>query len=342
MKKFTKLISVLLTTSLVLAGCGNSSSNTQTSATEPVTLRMSYSLTAGSPCDVAAQKFKEIVAEKTDGRINIELYPNCGLSGGDLVKAFEMLISGDIDIHGSSPVTAANFDSRYYAFWLPWLFDDVDSLQNALDSGLTDEVSSWSEDNNMKVLSIAYAGARQLSNSKHEVATLDDMKNLVIRVPAVNMFIDMFKELGASPVAMDFSEVYTASQQGTIDGQENPLTTYASAALNEVQKYVTIYDMVYDTTIWFMNDDKFASFSPEDQAILSESAHEAAQYYKELVLEQDADLEKSLAEDGVTITHLTEEQLAPFREKANKIYDNYRDVIGADVVDKFMEYAGKK
>ena len=91
-----------------------------------------------------------------------------------------------------------------------------------------------------------------------------------------------------------------------------------------------------------MNDDKFSSFSPEDQAILSESAHEAAQYYKELVLEQDADLEKSLAEDGVTITRLTEEQLAPFREKANKIYDNYRDVIGADVVDKFMEYAGKK
>ena len=87
MKKFSKLISVLLTTSLVLAGCGNTSSNTQTSSTDPVTLRMSYSLTAGSPCDVAAQKFKEIVAEKTDGRINIELYPNCGLSGGDLVKA---------------------------------------------------------------------------------------------------------------------------------------------------------------------------------------------------------------------------------------------------------------
>ena len=176
---------------------------------------------------------------------------------------------------------------------------------------------------------------RQLSNSKREVKTVEDMKDLVIRIPSVNMFIDMFKELGASPVAMDFSEVYTASQQGTIDGQENPLSTYASAALNEVQKYVTIYDMVYDTTIWFMNSDKFSSFSQEDQAILTECAEEAAVYYKELVIEEDS------ADEGVTVTRLTEEELAPFREKAEKIYEEYRDVIGADVVDSFMAYAGK-
>mgnify|MGYP002545184148 FL=1 len=338
MKKLVKLISAALISTLCIAGCSNAG---QVSSDKPVTLRMSYSLTANSPCDVAAQKFKELVSERTEGRINIELYPNCGLSGGDLVKAFEMLISGDIDIHGSSPVTAANFDTRFNAFWLPWLFDDVDTLQAAIDGGLTEEVSSWSEENNMKVLSIAYAGARQLSNSKREVKTVEDMKDLVIRIPSVNMFIDMFKELGASPVAMDFSEVYTASQQGTIDGQENPLSTYASAALNEVQKYVTIYDMVYDTTIWFMNSDKFSSFSQEDQAILTECAEEAAVYYKELVIEEDSALEKSLADEGVTVTRLTEEELAPFREKAEKIYEEYRDVIGADVVDSFMAYAGK-
>ncbi len=338
MKKLVKLISAALISTLCIAGCSNTG---QVSSDKPVTLRMSYSLTANSPCDVAAQKFKELVSERTEGRINIELYPNCGLSGGDLVKAFEMLISGDIDIHGSSPVTAANFDTRFNAFWLPWLFDDVDTLQAAIDGGLTEEVSSWSEENNMKVLSIAYAGARQLSNSKREVKTVEDMKDLVIRIPSVNMFIDMFKELGASPVAMDFSEVYTASQQGTIDGQENPLSTYASAALNEVQKYVTIYDMVYDTTIWFMNSDKFSSFSQEDQAILTECAEEAAVYYKELVIEEDSALEKSLADEGVTVTRLTEEELAPFREKAEKIYEEYRDVIGADVVDSFMAYAGK-
>lgn len=331
-----------LIAALCVSGCSSGSGDAKMdSGGETITLRMSYSLTPGSPCDLAAQQFKADVAEKTDGRINIELYPNCGLSGGDLVKAFEMLISGDIDIHGSSPVTAANFDGRFNAFWLPWLFDDVESLQNALDSGLKEDVSSWSEEKNMKVLSIAYAGARQLSNSKREVTSLEDMKGLVIRVPAVNMFIDMFKELGASPVAMDFSEVYTASQQGTIDGQENPLTTYASAALNEVQKYVTIYDMVYDTTIWFMNNDKFNSLSEEDQAILTECADSAAIYYKELVLEQDAELEESLADSGVKVTRLTEEQLAPFREKANGVYGKYKDVIGAEVVDSFMAYAGK-
>lgn len=341
MKKFKKIISAAIITTLCLAGCSSSGSTSETSSDGPVTLRMSYSLTANSPCDVAAQKFKELVSERTDGRINIELYPNCGLSGGDLVKAFEMLIAGDIDIHGSSPVTAANFDTRFNAFWLPWLFDDVDTLQAAIDGGLTEEVSTWSEENNMKVLSIAYAGARQLSNSKREVKTVDDMKDLVIRVPSVNMFIDMFKELGASPVAMDFSEVYTASQQGTIDGQENPLSTYASAALNEVQKYVTLYDMVYDTTIWFMNDEKFNSFSAEDQAVLTECAQEAAIYYKELVLEEDSALEESLVDEGVTVTRLTDEELAPFREKAETIYEEYRDVIGADVVDSFLTYAGK-
>ena len=99
--------------------------------------------------------------------------------------------------------------------------------------------------------------------------------------------------------------------------------------------------MVYDTTIWFMNSDKFSSFSQEDQAILTECAEEAAVYYKELVIEEDSALEKSLADEGVTVTRLTEEELAPFREKAEKIYEEYRDVIGADVVDSFMAYAGK-
>ena len=346
MKKFKKLLSIALISVLCIAGCSSGDSTTttdgaDTASGESITLRMSYSLPPNSPCDVAAQQFKELVSERTDGRINIELYPNCGLSGGDLVKAFEMLIAGDIDIHGSSPVTAANFDPRFNAFWLPWLFDDVDSLQAAIDGGMTDEVSSWSEERNMKVLCIAYAGARQLSNSKREVRTVEDMEGLVIRVPSVNMFIDMFQELGASPVAMDFSEVYTASQQGTIDGQENPLSTYASAALDEVQPYVTLYDMVYDTTIWFMNNEKFNSLSAEDQAAITESAKEAADYYDELSIEEDTALEQSLVEEGVTVTDLTEEELAPFRERAEKIYEDYRDVIGADVVDSFLAYAGK-
>ena len=99
--------------------------------------------------------------------------------------------------------------------------------------------------------------------------------------------------------------------------------------------------MVYDTTIWFMNNEKFSGLSAEDQAILTECAAEAADYYDQLSIEEDDALVQSLSEEGVTITDLTEEELAPFREKAEVIYENYRDVIGADVVDSFLAYAGK-
>lgn len=348
MKNFKRSISIMLVFIMAIAlltACGQTkapSSSGGESGEKEIILRMSYSLPSNSPNDIAAQKFSELVSEATGGRIKIELHPNCGLSGGDLVKAFEMLIAGDIDIHGSAPITAANFDPRFNAFWLPWLFDDVDSLLSALDNGLIDLASSWSEEKGMMVLTCSYAGSRQLSNSKRDVKTVDDMKDLVIRVPAVNMFIDMFTELGSSPVAMDFSEVYTASQQGTIDGQENPLSTYASATLYEVQKHVTMYNMVLDTTFWFMNSKKFNSLSEEDQKILLDSAKEASEYYKELVLEQDAALEKSLAEEhGVTVTYLTDEELQPFRDKAKVVYEKYGPIIGQDIVDTFLELAGK-
>lgn len=343
-----KLLCLILSIAMVisLVACGETSNGDSTPDTKDsqgkVTLRFSYSLPAGSPCDIAAKSMADAVSEKTDGRITIETYPNCGLSGGDLVKAFEMLVEGDIDIHGSSPFTAGNFDPRYYVMWLPWLFDSVDQLEAALDNGLKDELNSWAQEKGMTILTTCYAGARQLSNSKHEVTCVDDMKNLIIRVPGASMFIDTFNALGAAPVAMDFSEVYTAAQQGTIDGQENPLSTYASAALQEVQPYITMYNMVYDTTIFYMNSDKFNSLSAEDQAILRECASEAGILYRDTVIETDESLAESLSKDyGVTVTYLSDEQLATFQSAVTDIYEKYKSVIGEDVVSTVLKLAGK-
>ncbi len=351
-------IALVLVMVFALAACGGGKSSQSASSApasssssaaapapakaDPVVLRFSYSLPSGSPCDQAAQAMAAAVAEKTDGRITIETYPNCGLSGGDLVKAFEMLVSGDIDIHGSSPFTAGNFDGRYFVMWLPWLFNDREALESALDGGLSDLLNTWAKEKGMTILTTCYAGARELSNSVREVKTVDDIKGLVIRVPGASMFIDTFNALGAAPVAMDFSEVYTASQQGTIDGQENPLSTYYSAALQEVQKYITMYNMVYDTTIFYMNSAKFNSLSAEDQQILLECAKEAGIQYRDNVIATDEALASSLVDEyGCTVTYLTDEELKTFQDAVTPIYEQYKSVIGEDVVTEVLKLAGK-
>jgi len=307
----------------------------------PTILHMSYSLPSDSPCDFAAKKFGELLKERSNGRIILETYPNCALSSGDLVKAFEMVQLGSIDIHGSSPITFSNFDKRFSVFWLPWLFPDEKTLLKVLSSGLMDEVDSWCKEKNTMLLAIGNGGARQISNSVHEIRNPKDLKHSKIRVPKVQMFVELYKLLGANPVAMDFSEVYTSLQQKTIDGQENPLSTIYAAKLYEVQKYITIWNYVRDQIIWIMNAKSFESFDNETQELILECAREGMKYNNEMMVQMEKEMMVKLENKGCKITVLSPEEIDVFYKMALPIYKSYEPIIGKDIVDKFVRASRK-
>ena len=344
MKKFVKkAVSLLLVSGMALSaaacgGSGSSSSGAEGGSSEKkVTLNMSHTQAPNSVSDLTAQEFAKLVDEKSNGTVEVKIYTNCGLSGGDLTKAIEMVQTGDIDIHSCAPANIANFDKRFYVFWLPYLFNTEEDLINKCSSDeFKTAINEWCGGLNMTMLGINNAGARQISNSKKEITTPDDLKGLNIRVPGANVFIDLYKDyFGANPTAMDFSEVYTALQQGTIDAQENPISVFASSKLNEVQDYVTLWDGVRDTTIWVMNTKKLESLSDEQKAAVEEAAQEALQWGNDYLAENESKIIEELKEGGTVITELTDAQKEAFKTASAGIYDKYAEELGQDVIDLF-------
>lgn len=321
----------ILTLSLI--GCGRSGD----SGKKPVTIRMSHTQAPNSVSDLTAKEFARLVSEKSEGKIKVDIYSNCGLSGGDLTKAIEMVQTGDIDIHSCAPANIASFDKKFYVFWLPYLFPSVEDLVNATQNeAITSEVNAWCSPMNMTMLGINNAGARQITNSVKAIKLPEDLKGMNIRVPGANVFIDLYKNyFGANPTAMDFSEVYTALQQGTIDGQENPISVFASSKLNEVQKYVTLWDGVRDTTIWVMNKKRLEGLTPENQAIVQECAAEALEWGNNYLAENEEKIIHDLEANGTIFTRLTDSQIQAFKNASAPIYDRYAAQIGQDVIDLF-------
>lgn len=324
------LVSVMILSLVGCSGSGNSDDKV-------VTIRMSHTQAPNSVSDLTAKEFARLVSERSQGKIKVDIYSNCGLSGGDLTKAIEMVQTGDIDIHSAAPANIANFDAKFYVFWLPYLFPTIDDLVNATkDEAIIAEVNSWLSPMNMTMLGLNNAGSRQITNSKKEIKAPEDLKGMNIRVPGANLFIDLYKNyFGANPTAMDFSEVYTALQQGTIDGQENPISVFSSSKLNEVQNYVTLWDGVRDTTIWVMNNKRLEGLTPEDKAIIEESAIEAMEWGNGYLAENEENIIKELEEGGTVFTRLTDSEIQVFKDASAPIYEQYADEIGQEVIDLF-------
>ncbi len=309
------------------------------SAREVRVIKFSHTQSPGSVSDLAAMEFKKYVEEASGGTLRVDIFSNCGLSGSDLTKALELTQTGNIDIHSCAPANIANYDPRFYAFWLPFLFPDQESLLKFCSSEkVQKEVNKWCNAIEMEMLGINNAGSRQISNSKKELRTPEDLHGMNIRVPGANVFISLYRDYyGANPTAMDFSEVYTSLQQGAIDGQENPIAVYASSKFDEVQKYVTLWDGVRDTTIWVMSSKTLERLTPEQERIVRESAVKALQWGNDYLAAAEDSIIENLKTKGVIFTYLSPEQKNAFRDQAAGIYDQYKDTIGADVIELFTK-----
>lgn len=320
---------VLAVCALLMTGCDGGSDVT--------VIKFSHTQNPGSASDLAALEFKKYVEEASGGTMRVDIFSNCGLSGGDLTKAIELTQTGNIDIHSCAPANIANYDPRFYAFWLPFLFPSQENLLKFCSSPKVHaEVNKWCNAIETEMLGINNAGSRQISTSKGEIRTPEDLRGMNIRVPGANVFITLYRDYyGANPTAMDFSEVYTSLQQGTIDGQENPIAVFASSKFEEVQPYVTLWDGVRDTTIWIMSSATLEKLTPEQEQIVRESAARALQWGNEYLAASEDGIIEDLKAKGVTFTYLSPEEKDAFREKAAGIYDDYRDSIGADVIDLF-------
>lgn len=336
-KKVLSIVIILVLAVAMLSGCGSKTQSTGSSESQKqkIELKMSVTTSDSSTWTKGAKKFAELVSQKTNGRVTIKVYPNEQLSGGNQGKGVEMLRNGAIDLSFHSNIIYSIMDERFGVISLPWLLPDYETVDSKLKGKGGEAINKILDEIGIVGLGFGENGFRQLTNSKKNVTKPEDMQGLKIRIPGIKMYISLFKALGADPVAMNFSEVFTALQQKAIDGQENPTDVISSSKLYEVQKYMTIWNYSYDSIILGMNKKKFESLDDEAKKAIQEAAKEACEYQVKLNRELAQEQIKMFKEKGMEITEISPDVIKQFKEKVQPVYKEYEPIIGKELIDSF-------
>lgn len=278
-----------------------------------------------------AEEFARILDEESDGRMQVNIVTNEQLSGGDPAAGVEQLMDGEKAFSLNSTIIYAGLDERWGAVNAPFLYTDL----NQVDANRDRIVEAYQElgaEAGVQVLGLAESGFRQITNSVRPITAPEDLDAIKMRIPGIGLFTDVYRELGANPTTMNWSEVFTALQQGTIEGQENPIDIIYSSGLEEVQDHLSIWNYVYDPLVFGMNKDMYEGLSDEDRAIVDDAAAQAV----ELQITNNREKEAGQLEElrgTMEVVDLTPEQVAAFEEAVQPLRDTYRDRWGADLVD---------
>lgn len=340
MKKLFALI-LALAMCMSLAACGNDGNTAQNGGDseggfEKTSIKISYSTGDQGMDGIAANKLKELVAEKTDGAVTIECYGNAQLAGGDMDRMLELLIQGGgYDLCILSEAVMESVNPNFYILESPFVFSSYEDAYNLLDSDKGHEwITNEFAANDLTYLGSLGNGILQMTNSKHPIKTPSDMSDVRFRVYGDND-MRLIKALGGDAFVMSFAELYSALQQGTVDGQINGLQTMASANLQEVQKYCTMLNMSLSTYHIVANSNAFNSYSPELQEVIRECATEAAQYARDYLTSQENDLRTKFEESGMEFYDPTEEELAEFKALAMPVLKDNLSNVSQETIEVF-------
>jgi tripartite ATP-independent transporter DctP family solute receptor len=289
------------------------------------------------PWGLGAERWAQLVKERSGGKINMKVYPGASLVGGDQTKEFTAMRQGVIDMAVGSTINWSPQVRELNLFSLPFLMPDHKAIDAITAGDPGKKLFELIASKDVMPLAWGENGFRELSNSKREVRKPDDLKGLKIRVVGSPLFNETFTALGANPTQMSWADAQPALSTGAVDGQENPLTIFTVAKLHTVgQKYVTLWGYVADPLIYSVNKQVWSSFSPEDQKIVQQAAVEAAQHNKELarkgITASDPSTLKEIEGLGVAIARLSEAEIKAFRDATRPVYDKWKSQIGNDLV----------
>lgn len=336
MKKILATILVLALTFLLVA-CGGTTEVAPKEEAQEIVIKAAHVEVEDRAMHQALVKFGEFIGEESGGVLKLEIYPNGEL--GDDTDVVEAIALGTVQmtVPGSAVFTA--YDEKFSVMNLPYLFSSKEKMDAAFTGEFGDLIGGWMEEYGFINLGYNYDGARCMSNNIRPINTPEDMKGIKFRVMDSALYIDMFKMLGANPTPMGFSEVYTALQQGVIDGQDNPAGLTYGSKFYENLKYFSVTQHVYANCPVIIGADFFNGLDEEYQNIIREGAKvylEDWQRSEESAAE--AGYITAMEEAGVIVNTVSEENMLKFKEAVKPLYDSYREKLGDEIMDQVMEY----
>lgn len=296
------------------------------------TIKFGIGLSETSPQYYSVQYFQKILDKRTAGKLKVNIFPNSQV--GDDKQMMSALQAGSLDMTYPSTSPATTLVPELRLFDLPFLFPKAEDADKVLDGPIGKEMLAKFDGTGIKALAWAENGYRQLTNSKTAVSSPKDVKGLRIRVMENPIQVDIWKTLGANPTSMAFGEVFSALQQGVVDGQENPWSTIYSSKFNEVQKYASDTRHVYTPFIIMMSQKMWDSLSPQCQGVVQDAANATRDYDRVINREYQDYAKAQLKAGGMQITDLSPDQLKAFQAATKPVYDKWGPQIGAALVKR--------
>ncbi|AWI74278.1 C4-dicarboxylate ABC transporter [Parazoarcus communis] len=291
---------------------------TSSAAWSQTVLRLSHNAAPGNPKAEASLKFAELVAQKTGGRVKVEVGGSAQF--GDDAESLTNMRLGTMAFSANSQGTTSNIVPEFGLLGLPFLFRDLEHAYKVVDGPVGEKLGEYADKKGLVLLALWDNGIRQVSNNVRPITKPDDLAGVKLRTPPDPMTLSIFKSLGANPAPLAFSELYIALQQGVFDGQENPLMNIYSSKLFEVQKYISLTGHKYEATPLLASKMIFGTLSKDDQKAVREAAVEAGTLNRNMSLAADADLRKKLADAGVQLNTVDQ---APFVAQTKPVYDEW-------------------
>ncbi len=311
---------------------------------EETTWNFACSTTETSTWAEGGRKFGELMEKATGGKVKVNVYAADQLTNGNQSEGIQALMNGDpVQISMHSNLIYSAFDPRFNVVSLPFIYDSVEDADAKFDGEAGDKMKEILSEYGLHCMGIAENGFRELTNSVHEVKTVDDMKNLKIRVAGSNLLMECYKRWGADATNMNWSETYTALQQNTVEGQENPLPAIDAASVQEVQPYCSMWDAIYDCLFFCINQDIYDALTPEQQAVVDKAGRMAVEYERYINRSSDTEIMNRWEEkNGVTFTAKEDMDIDSFKEAVDGVDEWFVEELknqgyddGQELVDAF-------
>jgi len=329
---------------IVLSACGARGAGAPGGGDgDTVTIKFSHVVTPATPKGQAAEKFKEVVEQKSGGRIAVEIYPNSELYGDK--DELQALQSNSVQMLAPASAKFTTVAPALQVLDLPFLFDSVEDIPRVVSPDSAAGKAIYENEalaaNNIKVMGLWDNGLKQLSSNK-EMRTPQDLAGLSFRIQPSDVLRSQFEAWGASSTPLAFAEVYNALQQGVVSGQENPYSNIESQNMHTVQSHITQSNHGYIGYVLVVNNQFFDGLPADLQQIVQESADEATTYNREVAAQLNEEARSTIEQAGTTtILELSDQERQAFKDAVvPSVWGQYADVIGRDLVDDLLAGQG--
>lgn len=343
MKKFL-LLALISMLAVFAAACSSDKDSDSgdgdkaSSSDKPIIIKFSHVTAIDSVKGQAADRFAELVAEKTDGKAKVEVYPSSQLYGD--ADELDALVSGNVHMIAPSVTKMVKLDPRWQYVDMPFLFADQEHTHKFFESDIAQTIlnSDQLSSNDIMGLQFWENGFKHFSSSKKEMKTPEDLKGMKFRAQAGKVLESQFNALDAGSATISFGETYAALQQGTVDGQENTFNNFDTQKYSEVQKYLTVSEHGRLDYAVFVNK-PFWEGMPEDiRTQVEEALQEATDLEWQLANDENAKSFENIKESGtVEVTELSEEERQKFVDALQPVYDEFSDDITPELLDGIRE-----